>query len=193
VVIDIGQVSGGQPCTETSVPFEIPAQSTRTVESVAIDLCVDGTQFDVLGIICSSPNDDLSDLTILPDCRLDEPIDPRGQVHFVVDAASPGGLTPGTEFALCSVPVFAETLSGSYPVRFRAVATSEGVTVVNDGQDQIQVFATDLGEGTCCGVDQQCGSGFCRDGLPDLNSVCCESDCAGGICNDPELPGLCQQ
>lgn len=174
------------------MPFQIPGDSTRSVESVGIDLCVDASRFDVFGIICESQNDNLSELTIFPDCQLDDPQNPRGQVHFLVDATSPSGLAPGAEFAVCRVPVLPTTLAGSYPVRFRAVATSEGVTVVNTGQDEIQVFATALGQGACCGVDEQCSSGFCRDGLRDLNQACCESDCADGICNDPDAPGECQ-
>lgn len=39
--------------------------------------------------------------------------------------------------------------------------------------------------GTPCSASGDCGSGHC------VNEVCCDTECAGGTCDDPENPGVC--
>ncbi len=191
VLIDFGPVFGGQPCQSTNVSFQVPAGTQAEIGSVRIDFCVDATQFDVLNVSCRGTNTTLQGLSLQANCALDDPEQPRGQVQFVVDA---GGLAlpSGQPFADCTVPVFPTTPDGTYAVRLRAESTLlPSGTNVNSGTTQIEVFGEDLSQGSCCGLDEQCSSGFCRGGIAGEDMACCESDCAG-ICNDPFDPGTCQ-
>ncbi len=191
VLIDFGPVFGGQPCQNTNVSFQVPAGTPAEIGSVRIDFCVDATQFDVLNVSCRGTNTTLQGLSLQATCALDDPEQPRGQVQFVVDA---GGLAlpSGQPFADCTVPVFPTTPDGTYAVRLRAESTLlPSGTNVNSGATEIEVFGEDLSQGSCCGLDAQCSSGFCRGGISGEDMACCESDCAG-ICNDPLDPGTCQ-
>ena len=196
-VLDFGVV-GGQPCSTTQLSFAIPGDLGVTVTALRIDFCVDPSAFKVADVTCSSFSSTvvIDAVDHFPACMLETAGNPQGQVRVAAHGAGGDGgdaFQPFDEID-CQIPVFPTTAGGDYAVRYRAVAQTSLGEIVNSGEGVITVFGlppTDRFLGQCCTEDAQCTSGFCRDGDDTQYSACCESDCAGGVCNAQFFPGQC--
>ena len=196
VIIDLG-VAGGQTCGVTQATFSIPDDPLVSISALRIEFCVDENAFDVEAVTCLSfdPTVVFDAVETRRECRLDSSSDPLGQVSVRAHGSGGSGAAfePGDAIQ-CSIPVRETTGEGDYAIRFLVVADTSAGEVANAGQDTIHVFGlpdTDRFQGQCCSVDSQCQSGFCRGGDATQIPVCCESDCAGGICNDAGFVGSC--
>ena len=183
---------GGQPCTETFVFFDTPEELPFTISATVTDFCLDAAAFDVGGISCDSEllriRTEFQD-----DCRLFDPIAPRGQVHITA-FADDGQFDPGSDLIGCSIPVRIQAVPGDYTVRYRVAATTSQGDMLGYGETTINVLALDpvpRVNSRCCESDDQCQSGFCRGGDNAEEHACCPSDCANGICNDVLYAGAC--
>jgi len=183
---------GGKPCTDTFVYFETPDGLPYTISATVTDFCLDPAVFDVGRINCES------ELLALrteyqAECRLFDPIAPRGQVHIAA-TASDGVFEPGTDFIGCSIPVRMQAVPDDYLVRYRVRATTSQGDILGYGETTIDVLALEPAprfNSTCCATDDQCESGFCRGGDDAYDKACCANDCGDGICNDSLYKGDC--
>jgi hypothetical protein len=196
LVLDFGMAgTGGIPCITTQINFQL-LPGTQDVRDLRVDFCTDASSFDVLNVVCQTFNPSVM-LDPAPQnqlsCELDQPDDPRGQVRVTAHGAGGAALPNDQVLFTCSVPVLPTTVTGQYTVDYSILATTTGdESFVDFGQSTISILADDLSQGQCCGVDSQCSSGFCRGGyVPEQNSVCCEDDCANGVCNHPSSLGTC--
>lgn len=196
VIIDLG-VAGGQTCGITQATFTVPDDPLVSINALRIEFCVDEDAFDVEAVTCLSvdPTVVFDAVETRRECRLDSPSAPSGQATVRAHGAGGGSgdaFEPGDAIQ-CSIPVLADTGEGDYTIRFLVVADTSAGEVANAGQGTIHVFGlpdTERFLGQCCSADSQCQSGFCRGGDASENLVCCENDCAGGICNS-EFTGSC--
>jgi hypothetical protein len=196
VIIDLG-VAGGQTCGVTQATFTIPDDPLVSINALRIEFCVDENAFDVEAVTCLSfdPTVVFDAVETRRECRLGSPSAPVGQVSVRAHGAGGSGdaFAPGDAIQ-CSIPVLATTGEGDYAIRFLVVADTSAGAVANAGQGTIHVFGlpdTDRFQGQCCTADSQCQSGVCRGGDATQIPVCCENDCAGGICNNAGFAGSC--